>query len=111
MEKMTLNRLSAEPSPASSKMNRPVDPRNERDQAKLKKAAADFESIFISYMLKTMRSTIPQSDLNKGPGSDFYKMMFDRQVAQSLSSKNGGIGLQQMLLQQFDRQTKPTTEG
>ena len=70
-------------------------------EEKLKKACADFEAIFINYMLKTMRSTIPQSGLNNFPGKDIYTSMVDQKVAEDLANKKGGIGLQEMLLRQL----------
>ena len=82
-------------------------PEGQREQAKLKKACADFESIFIGYMLKSMRCTVPQGGLTKGAGSELYTSMFDREVAQCLSSKNGGIGIQKMVLRQLDGRLKP----
>jgi len=71
------------------------------NEANLKKACADFESIFISYMLKTMRRTIPQSGLNKFPGKDIYTTMIDQKVAEDLAKRGEGIGLQEMLLRQL----------
>ncbi|MBW2599409.1 MAG: rod-binding protein [Deltaproteobacteria bacterium] len=81
--------------------NRPDGQQREIDEEKLKKACADFESIFISYMLKTMRRTIPQSGLNKFPGKDIYTTMIDQKVAEDLAKRGGGIGLQEMLLRQL----------
>lgn len=69
-------------------------------EERLKKVCADFESIFINYLLKTLRRTIPESGLDKLPGNDMYAMMFDQKVAEDLS-KGEGIGLQKMLLRQF----------
>jgi len=81
--------------------NRPGDQQSEISNKKLKKACADFESIFISYMLKTMRRTIPQSGLNNFPGKDIYDTMIDQKVAEDLAKRGGGIGLQEMLLRQL----------
>ncbi|OPX41044.1 MAG: hypothetical protein B1H13_04220 [Desulfobacteraceae bacterium 4484_190.3] len=81
--------------------NRPEGRQPGNSEEKLKKACADFESIFISYMLKTMRRTIPQSGLNKFPGKDIYTSMVDQKVAEDLAKRGGGIGLQKMLLRQL----------
>jgi flagellar protein FlgJ len=99
--------LSVGTSAYCNKTNRPEERQGQREQAGLKKACSDFESIFIGYMLKSMRSTVPQSGLSKGAGSDLYTSMFDREVAQRLSSKNGGIGIQKMLFKQIDGQSAP----
>ena len=105
-----LTELSAGMSGYCDKTNTPKDRQGQCEQAELKKVCSDFESIFIGYMLKSMRSTVPQSGLTKGAGSDLYTSMFDREVAQCLSSKNGGIGIQKMVLGQLDGQLKPDTE-
>ncbi|MBU8910844.1 MAG: rod-binding protein [Desulfobacterales bacterium] len=68
----------------------------------LKKACADFESIFISHMLKTMRSTVPQGK-NNFPGKDIYSTLVDQKVAEDLAKRGGGLGLQEMLLRQLNR--------
>ncbi len=72
------------------------------NEEKLKKACADFESIFISHMLKTMRSTVPKSKSNF-PGKDIYSSLVDQKVAEDLTKRGGGIGLQEMLLRQLNR--------
>lgn len=76
-------------------------------EERLKKACADFESIFISYMFKTMRRTIPASSPNNIPGQDIYTMLVDQKVAEDLAKRAGGMGIQEMLLFQLggSRQT------
>ena len=54
---------------------------------KLRKACRDFESIFISYMLKSMRKASEKSDLfGEGLGSEMYTEMFDTKLADELAS-------------------------
>ncbi|MCK4467440.1 MAG: rod-binding protein [Desulfobacterales bacterium] len=96
----SLNGLSAEALSRREKTNRPDGQKPEISEKKLKKACAGFESIFINYMLKTMRRTIPQSG-TKFPGKDIYSSMIDRKVAEDLAKRGGGIGLQEMLLRQL----------
>ena len=95
MEEIRLNRLPTEA------LSRPDGQQREISEEKLKKACADFEAIFINYMLKTMRSTIPQSGTNKFAGKDIYSTMIDQKVAEDLAKRGGGIGLQKMLLRQL----------
>ena len=78
-----------------------LDGRREIREKRLKEVCADFEAIFINHLLKNLRRTIPESGLNKLPGKDTYIMMFDQKVAEELSSKGRGIGLQEILLRQF----------
>jgi len=80
---------------------RPEGQQEKITEERLKKACADFESIFISYMLKTMRRTIPQSGLNDFPGKDIYTMLLDQKVAEDVAKRGGGLGLQEMLLRQL----------
>ena len=109
MEEIRLNGLSAEALSGREETGRPAcagtadrpdGQQPEINEEKLKKACADFESIFINYILKTMRRTIPQSGA-KFPGKDIYSSMIDRKVAEDLAKRGGGIGLQEMLLRQL----------
>ncbi|MEA3417298.1 MAG: rod-binding protein [Thermodesulfobacteriota bacterium] len=100
MEEIRLNGLPIEALSGRGKMNHPDGHQLEIKEEKLKKACADFESIFINYMLKTMRRAIPQSG-HKFPGKDIYSAMIDRKVAEDFAKRGGGIGLQEMLLRQL----------
>ncbi len=76
-------------------------PRQKAADKKLEKACADFEAIFISYMFKNMRSTIPESGLNNFPGKDLYNAMIDQKVAEDLAER-GGIGIKDSLIRQLN---------
>jgi flagellar protein FlgJ len=88
------------------KAGRPDGQQPEIKEEKLKKACADFEAIFINYMLKTMRSAIPQSGTNKFAGKDIYSTMIDQKVAEDLAKRGGGIGIQEMLLRQLGSEVR-----
>jgi flagellar protein FlgJ len=65
----------------------------------LKKACAEFESLFMSYLLKEMRATIPKSGfISGGRAEEIYTSMLDTQLAKELSLK-GGIGLSAIFLE------------
>lgn len=75
--------------------------------AKLKKVCADFESIFTYNLLKTMRKNIPGGGiLPKSSGRDNWEMMMDQQVAESLSRKGQGLGIQTVLYNQMKKRLK-----
>lgn len=77
------------------------------DEAKLKKACEDFESIFISQMLKEMRKSIPKSGLfDGGSEQDAYLSLFDEAFSKSIA-QGGGIGLGKILYQNIMKQGKP----
>jgi flagellar protein FlgJ len=69
---------------------------------KLKKACADFEAILTFNLLKTMRKTIPTGlSINQFAGKDTFNMLMDQKVAEDLSRKNGGLGIQKILYNQL----------
>jgi len=76
------------------------------DEGKLRKTCEDFESIFISQMLKVMRKSIPKSALlDAGSQQDTYRSLFDEELSKSMA-KRGGIGLGKILYQNIINQGK-----
>jgi len=76
-------------------------------EAKLRKAAQDFESLFMYKLLKSMRATVPESK-DTGFGMETMREITDEQLAIHLAQQ-GGIGLGDVLyesLQQHIRQTE-----
>jgi peptidoglycan hydrolase FlgJ len=74
-------------------------------EKKLKKACADFESILVFQLLKTMRQTIPKNGLwGHSHGKDTYEMMLDQKIADEMAKKGEGLGLQKMLYNQIVKQ-------
>jgi flagellar protein FlgJ len=81
-----------------------ASPEEAEKDRKLKKACADFESLFISYIFQTMRKTVPESNyMTKMPGKETYTMIMDHKLSQELAHKGGGIGLQKVLYEQMKR--------
>ena len=68
----------------------------------IRKTAAQFESLFTTMMLKSMRAAVPKDELFGSDQQDFYQDMFDQQLATQLS-KGKGLGLADMLVQQLMR--------
>jgi flagellar protein FlgJ len=72
------------------------------DQAELKHACEELESLFLYHLLKEMRATIPKSGfMGDNSAREMYTQMADSELARDLSSK-GGIGLSAMLLRQLN---------
>jgi flagellar protein FlgJ len=97
------------PEPISPGVNKNFDspraagPDEKKKTAELKKASADFESIFIYQLLQTMRKTVPEGGyLSSKKSSGTYMMMFDQQVAEDLA-KGEGIGLKNILFEQLSK--------
>jgi hypothetical protein len=82
-------------------------------KAKLKKAVKEFESLFVGYMLKTMRGTVPKNeDAGTGFGADMLEGMFDLELARHVS-QNSSLGLGEMLYTQMtgDHLPPPVSHG
>ena len=75
------------------------------DSARLKQALCELESLFISYLFKEMRATVPKSGfISGGKAEEIYTSMLDNQLARELSL-NGGIGLSSMLEDRFSAES------
>lgn len=70
------------------------------EQEALNEAARQFESIFMKMMLKSMRDTVPESDLINNDKTRFYQSMYDDQISLDLT-KRGNVGLANMIVQQL----------
>jgi Rod binding domain-containing protein len=76
----------------------PVAPKMDAaHKAKLRKAAKQFESLFTSYMLKSMRKSVPESGMfGDDFGGDMLEDMFDMEFANQMS-KGSSFGVAEML--------------
>ncbi|HUT04423.1 MAG TPA: rod-binding protein [bacterium] len=67
------------------------------ERKSLRETCQKFEAIFVGYMLKQMRQTVPESSLfPETPAEKIYRSMLDDEVAQA-ACKTGGIGLADMI--------------
>lgn len=88
---MRLNRLKAENS----------------EDAKLKKACQDFEAVFTTYMLKTMRSTVPQDNSGAfGNQREIYDSMFDQTLSTKISQSRKPLGIGDALYRELSKRVK-----
>ena len=72
-----------------------------RNPAELKNACMELESLFIFYLFKEMRATIPKDGLiNGGRGEEIYTSMLDSQMAKELASGQG-IGLSTLFMERL----------
>jgi flagellar protein FlgJ len=64
------------------------------DQKKLKKAAQEFESIFVQQLLEAMDKTVDRENSLTGGGSaeDYWRSMMNEEVAKSITTRPGGSG-------------------
>jgi flagellar protein FlgJ len=72
---------------------------NDLHQEKLERACSEFESIFITYMLKSMRSAVTEDGLlGNSNESKIIRSMFDENLALGMA-KGQGMGLGKMLFE------------
>ena len=70
-------------------------------KAEIKKAAIEFQSLFVEMMLKSMRETAKQDKLTGGGhGEEVYSSMLDREYAVEIS-KRGNLGLAEIVEKQL----------
>ena len=67
----------------------------------IRKAAADFESVFINQMFQAMRKTVPQVGLfGQDSAGQTFREMLDQEWSKSIA-ESGGMGLGEMLYRQL----------
>jgi flagellar protein FlgJ len=83
--------------PASPSKRVPVIDRSKVDP-QIVKAAEGMEALFIDYMMKVMRETVPKSDMDlESPATEIYRGMMDTEFAQK-AAHHGGIGLADQII-------------
>jgi len=76
-------------------------PTKEKD---LKKVCSQFESIFITHLLRQMRKALPKSDfLGGGVVGDIFRDQWDEILAEKIA-QGGGIGLARVLYEKVSHQ-------
>lgn len=70
-------------------------------ESRLRTAAKEFESLFVQTLLKSMRQTVPVSDLIDNQGEmNTYRQMLDEEMAKSIG-ESGNMGIAEMVTRQF----------
>ena len=80
------------------------------DEAALKKAAKDFESVLLHRLMEEMSRTIGHDELLSGPATQQVQGIFWMHLAQDLSDK-GGIGLWQEIYRQMQPGQSQAQDG
>jgi flagellar protein FlgJ len=74
--------------------------------AKLRQACADFESIFVNYVLRSARKALPQQGFfHHTREGKIYESMMDEQMARSVAGGRG-LGLGELLYEQLEKHEK-----
>lgn len=72
----------------------------DKPQEALQEAAKQFESLFVTMMVKAMRDTLPKDGMFASSNMESYQEMFDQQLALDLSRK-GGLGMADLIARQM----------
>ncbi len=82
-------------------------PLDDRAKARLQKAAREFESMFMSYMLKSMRSSMSKEEMfGDSFGGDVMEGMFDVELARQMS-RTSNLGIGEMLYRKMTGEPLP----
>ncbi len=77
----------------------------------LKKAATEFEAVFLNTLMKAMRRTVPDSKLFNSTGpTKFYQQMQDAEMAKAMATGHNQMGIAAMIVRQF-KDTVSTEES
>ena len=79
------------------------------DKTALRKAAEQFEALFIQEMLKTMRQTVEKDENTTSAHMETYESMLDRELALQMS-KRGTVRGADMLVTHLERQQQSTDQ-
>lgn len=64
-----------------------IDKNNNLNDEKLKKAAQDFEAVFINQFLETLNSTVERSEeFSGGRGEEMFRSMLNDEIAKNIAS-------------------------
>jgi flagellar protein FlgJ len=70
----------------------------------LVKAAEGMEAMFLDYMMKVMRQTVPKNEMDlESPATEIYRGMMDSEYAQK-AAHQGGVGLADQIIAYLDAQ-------
>lgn len=66
-------------------------------RGELVKASQEFESYFLSYLMKIMRETVPKGQLTANKMGEMFHSFYDEEIGKR-AAQVGGIGLSQYML-------------
>ena len=79
-----------------------------KDSSRLKEACSELESLFIYYLMKEMRATVPKSGfIGGGKAEEMYTSLLDLQMSKKIASERE-IGISSALLEQLRGNTQQT---
>ncbi len=77
-----------------------------QEYADVRKAAVEYESYFLSYLMKAMRTTIPKGSLTSNPMGEAFYSFYDEEIAKR-AAQSGGVGLADFVLASLAQEPTP----
>lgn len=74
-----------------------------RNGAEIKQAAKELDAYFISYLMKTMRETVPKEGLLSNKHGDQFYYFYDMEIGR-LAAERGGLGFGALVLEDAAKQ-------
>ena len=75
------------------------------------KAAEGMEAMFLDYLMKVMRETVPKNDMDlESPATNIYRGMMDSEIAQKAAHR-GGIGLAEQIIAYLESNRYHPSQG
>jgi flagellar protein FlgJ len=97
------DQISLQNVPLSFSNSKNVGHSDDQTHRQMKEACSELESLFIYYLLKEMRETVPKDGLfSGGKTEEMYTSMFDIQLAKEIAMKRG-IGISSIVLNQVEK--------
>ncbi len=82
-----------------------------RIDPKVLEAADGMEAMFLDYLLKVMRQTVPKDGADpESPATEIYRSMLDSEVAQK-ASRTGGVGLSDQIIAYLQSRSYTGNQG
>jgi soluble lytic murein transglycosylase-like protein len=87
------------------------DKMDAKSKVRLQHAVQDFESVFVGYLLKTMRQSVPKAEGEDegGFGGEMMESVFDAELAKHIS-RNSSLGLAEMMYKKLTGEPLPKTQ-
>jgi soluble lytic murein transglycosylase-like protein len=77
-------------------------------QRRLRAVAQEFESLMVSTLLRSMRATVPESDLIESKGAtQQYRQMYDDELARAAAKSGRGLGIADMIVREYGGDSAP----
>lgn len=81
------------------------------DAEQLQKVSQDFESLFLSMLMRSMRKTVEKNDLlSGGRGEEVFEGLLDMHLSEVSSRRGSVLGIGDMIFKKYEKYLKTTED-